>query len=251
MPSFSWMRRSTYDCNNAALRLFDCHTVKDIIGVSPFAFAPAIQPDGQNSEAVAAEMFTRVRQEAHCSFEFVFQRLNGTTFVGAVTLSAVDVGGKQLIHALVQDVTDRKISEEKEHLNAARLTALVSLSQMSDSSLQQIMDVALEQAVQLTKSAIGYLAFLSDDESTLTMNSWSKHAMDQCKVMNKPLVYPVATTGLWGEPVRQRKAVFTNDYALETRWKRGVPAGHVNIVRHLGVPVFDGKKIVAVVGVGQ
>jgi PAS domain S-box-containing protein len=243
--------KTTYDCNNSALRLFGCETIKEILRGSLFAFAPAIQPGGRSSEALVAEMFEKACKEGYCTFEFLFRRLNGTSFVGDVTLAAVDVGGKQLIHALIQNVTGRKASEERDRLNAERLTALVSLSQMTDSPLQQIMDFALDQAVKLTKSEMGYLAFLSDDAATLTINSWSKHALEHCSVIDKSMVFPLAKTGLWGEPVRQRKAVFTNDYASETRWRRGVPPGHVNIIRHLGVPVFDGKKIVAVVGVGN
>jgi two-component sensor histidine kinase len=70
-------------------------------------------------------------------------------------------------------------------------------------------------------------------------------------VRDKPLVYPVSTTGLWGEPVRQRKAVIVNEYNQENILKRGVPPGHVEIKRHMGIPVFDGDRIVAVAGVAN
>ena len=77
--------------------------------------------------------------------------------------------------------------------------------------MQEITDFALEEAVRLTQSTIGYLAFLNDDESVLTMHSWSKAAMAECAIIDKPIVYPVSTTGLWGEAVRQRRPVITND----------------------------------------
>ena len=44
------------------------------------------------------------------------------------------------------------------------------------------------------------------------MHAWSKTAMKECAIIDKPIHYPVVTTGLWGEAVRQRKPVFTNDY---------------------------------------
>jgi light-regulated signal transduction histidine kinase (bacteriophytochrome) len=64
-------------------------------------------------------------------------------------------------------------------------------------------------------------------------------------------VYPVVSTGLWGEAVRQRQPVFTNDYQAPNPLKRGYPEGHVHVGRHMNIPVFDGERIVAVAGVGN
>jgi len=117
--------------------------------------------------------------------------------------------------------------------------------------MKEITDFALEEAVRLTESTIGYLAFMNEDETVLTMHSWSKTAMKQCAMIDKPIVYPVETTGLWGEAVRQRKPVITNDYAAPDVQKKGYPAGHVEVTRHMNIPVFDGEHIVAVAGVGN
>ena len=63
--------------------------------------------------------------------------------------------------------------------------------------------------------------------------------------------YPLETTGLWGDAVRQRRPIITNDYAAPNPDKKGYPEGHVGIRRHLNIPVFDGDRIVAVAGVGN
>src|SRR5208337_4045223 len=118
------------------------------------------------------------------------------------------------------------------------------LNQMTNTSLPEITNFALEKAVSLTQSQIGYLAFMNEDETVLTMHSWSKTAMQQCAIIDKPIVYPVVNTGLWGEAVRQRKPVITNDYQAPNPLKKGFPAGHVDLVRHMNVPVFDGERIV-------
>jgi len=136
-------------------------------------------------------------------------------------------------------------------LNEFRMEALLTLSQMTHASFQQVTDFALEQAVSLTNSEIGYLAFVNEDESVLTMHSWSKSAMAQCRIADKPFVFPVNTTGLWGEAVRQRRPVITNDYQTPSPLKKGYPEGHVPIRRHMNVPVFDEGRIVAVAGVGN
>ena len=76
-------------------------------------------------------------------------------------------------------------------------------------------------AVRLTESTMGYLAFMNEDETVLTMHSWSKTAMKQCAMIDKPIVYPVETTGLWGVAVRQRKPIITNDYGAQDVKKKG------------------------------
>jgi PAS domain S-box-containing protein len=136
-------------------------------------------------------------------------------------------------------------------LDDSRLEAVWQLSQMTKATLQEITDFALEEGVRLTKSQIGYLAFMNDDETELTMQAWSKTAMEECAIVDKPRVYPLETTGLWGEAVRQRRPIITNDYAAPNPHKQGYPAGHVEIRRHLNIPLFDGDHIVAVAGVGN
>ena len=136
-------------------------------------------------------------------------------------------------------------------LDEQRLQALVRLNEMSDAPLKEITDFALEEAVRLTRSTIGYLAFMSADEKVLTMHSWSKAAMRECAVIDKPIVYQVAETGLWGEAVRQRRPVITNDYAAPNPLKKGAPPGHVPVLRHMNAPVFEDQRVVLVAGVGN
>lgn len=156
-----------------------------------------------------------------------------------------------MFKALEKKAAKHKQMEEALWLEESRLEALLELNQMTGASLQEITDFALEEAVRLTKSQIGYLAFMSEDEEVLTMHSWSKNAMKQCAIVDKPKVYPVKTTGLWGEPVRQRKPIITNDYAIPNPLKKGCPEGHVKVIRHMNIPVFDGERIVVVAGVGN
>lgn len=152
---------------------------------------------------------------------------------------------------IIIDITKRKRVEENLYLDESRLEALLKLNQMTGSSLQEITDFAHEEAVKLTKSKLGYLAFMSPDEGSLIMHSWSNHAMKECNVKDRKFIYPIETTGLWGEAVRQRKPIITNNYQETNPLKKGYPRGHVKLTRHMNVPIFDGNRIVAVAGVGN
>jgi len=145
----------------------------------------------------------------------------------------------------------RKRMELSVKLNESRILTLLDLNQMIDRPLSEITDFALEEGIRLTGSKIGYLAFMNEDETILTMHAWSDTAMQECAVRDKPLTYPVETTGLWGEAVRQRRPIITNDYSQPNLLKRGYPDGHIHVIRHMNVPVFDGDRIVAVAGVGN
>lgn len=155
------------------------------------------------------------------------------------------------VKALEKEAARRNRTDEAIYLEESRLEALLRLNEMAGARLQEITDFALEEAVRLTGSEIGYLAFMNQDETMLTMHSWSKNAMGKCGISEKPKFYPVETTGLWGEAVRQRKQIIFNDYAAPSPLKKGYPKGHVEIRRHVNIPVFDGTKIVAVAGVGN
>jgi len=152
---------------------------------------------------------------------------------------------------IVLDITERRRAEEALALEKQRMESLLSLAQKGHLAEREIISVVVEDAIRLTGSTIGYLATINEDESIMTMQYWSKTAHESCKVVSKPIVYPLEKTGLWGEAVRQRKPIITNDYAAESPFKRGTPEGHVPLVRHMNVPIFEGEHIVAVAGVGN
>ena len=151
----------------------------------------------------------------------------------------------------IKIAVERKRGSDALKQDECRLQALVTFYQMTSAPLSELMNFAVEKAVEITASSIGYLALVSDNETMLTMYAWSAQSMKECNIDKKNIEYPIASTGLWGEAVRQRRPVITNDYAAESPLKKGHPKGHVPIIRHMNIPVFDGTHIVMVAGVGN
>lgn len=150
-----------------------------------------------------------------------------------------------------RNITEQKKAEDRLLMEKERTQTLLVLNQMTNATLKEIVDYVLEEAVRITQSKLGYIAFYYEETQVLAMHSWSKSAMRECEIENKPIEYPLSTTGLWGEAVRQRKPVITNDYESEKTWKKGYPKGHVEITRHMNVPIFDGDRLVLLIGVGN
>ncbi len=197
------------------------------------------------------ENLKKIQSEGSRIYEAGATCKDGTIVPLEVSARIIDYDGKKTILSVARDITERKKAEAARVLNAARLEALVKLNQMAGASLKEITDFAREEAVRLTGSKLGYLAFMDAYETTLIMHSWSKSTMEECSIEDKRFIYPIKTTGLWGEAVRQRKPIITNDYTTPSSLKKGYPKDHVHLTRHLNVPVFDGDRIVAVAGVGN
>jgi signal transduction histidine kinase len=131
-----------------------------------------------------------------------------------------------------------------------RQTAMLKLYEMDALPIKEVCDFVLEISLPLTRSEIGFMGFLNEAESQMTIHSWSKSVMNQCKIHEKPIVFNIAEAGLWGEAVKKRRPVIINDYKSSPQ-KKGVPEGHVGILRFMAVPLVEGEKIVAVAAVGN
>jgi hypothetical protein len=126
------------------------------------------------------------------------------------------------------------------------------LLKLKTAPLALVLEKVMDDAAKLTESQLSYFTVVNDKENKLTIISWSKSAMASCRMVTKPLVYPLDETGLWGDALREKKAVVTNDYAnLSKPTKKGYPPGHVAIKNHMNLPVIEKGKVKAVVGVGN
>ena len=155
------------------------------------------------------------------------------------------------IVAVYDDLTEIKQYEEELEQNQNRLRSLVRILQYRAESVQDFLDYALEEAIGLTESKIGYIYHYYEDKEEFVLNTWSKDVMDECRITDQPTVYDLQKTGIWGEAVRQRKPIILNDFSAENPLKRGYPDGHAPLHKFMTLPVFKGNKIVAVVGVAN
>ncbi len=190
-------------------------------------------------------------EEDHHNPEFVFEE--------TVEQLLTHHNGMALTHAELQDEVARHrqleeallANQKSLELSQIRLQTLYQMSQMINEPEDSIKDFALDASVRITNSKIGYIYFMNEDETVLSLYAWSKEVMTQCQVAKPQTEYSVAETGLWGEAVRQRRPIITNDYDLPLPGKKGYPAGHVPIKRHMNIPLLDNGKIVLIAGVGN
>lgn len=192
--------------------------------------------------------------------------LFGSTLVGILY---VDSGYKrsdfnereQLFFTILSDhaaiaIENAKLYSRVQHsiqqlsLNEARLEALLQLNQMTGAPIHAIKAFVLEKALELSRSTIGYIGFLNEKETRLTINCWSKSVMEPDE-KRASLHFSLKNAGMWGEAIKQRKTVVNNRCVNLRPRHEGYPRDDLTITRHLNIPLFDGERLFAILGVGN
>ncbi|MDH3330263.1 MAG: GAF domain-containing protein, partial [Desulfobulbaceae bacterium] len=150
-----------------------------------------------------------------------------------------------------RDVTIRLESERKTKLNELRLSTLVELYERKDLPNKMICDFVLDSSLPISSSTVGFLGFLNDQETVMTIHAWSKGVMQECTMGMEAIEFSIPEAGIWGEAVRQRRPIVINDFSLPSPLKKGIPEGHVEIKRFLAVPLLYDNRVVAVLAVGN
>jgi PAS domain S-box-containing protein len=99
------------DCNKAEMRMMRCSTKEELLNIYPFQIAPERQPNGRLSYEEAEEMMSKAFQNGTHRFEWIRCRVDGEMFPVEITLTSIPWKGKQILHAVVKDITDRKLAE--------------------------------------------------------------------------------------------------------------------------------------------
>jgi PAS domain S-box-containing protein len=165
--------------------------------------------------------------------------------------SAQDTDGAPVFRVMISDITERKQAEEKIQQNESRLRKLLDILQHPSETIQDFLDFALSQAIQLTKSKFGYIYNYHENIKEFVLNTWSGEVMAECAIANPSTCYELDKTGIWGEAVRQRRPFIINDFQVANPLKKGYPKGHVQLLKFMTVPIFKDDSIVGVIGLAN
>lgn len=147
----------------------------------------------------------------------------------------------------------RQVMQRTEELrfNEMRLEALLDLNEQTHASIQEIIEFSFQQMIRLTKSSFGYLAFADQSGIIYSVDSSSENFLEQYITHNTANGFTIETMGLWGEAVRQKKGVISNNYTISNPDQKGLPPEYIKLSRYMNVPIFNEEKVVVVAGMGN
>jgi len=144
------------DCNRAAEAMLGAGRA-EIVGLAPDEISPEFQPDGKKSMDTAREKIALALQCGRLTFEWVHRRRDGTDFQVEVSLATIRLDGKDAFFITWRNISERKRVEEEVLRSNTRLQRLADILQHPSETIQEFLDYALEQALQLTDSRLGFI----------------------------------------------------------------------------------------------
>ena len=101
------------DCNASTVRMLGYASKEQLLVLHPSQISPPIQPDGRDSHEKAAECIRRAFEEGSLRFEWDHQRADGEVFPVEVLLTVVHWKGRDVLHGVLRDLTERKRLEQQ------------------------------------------------------------------------------------------------------------------------------------------
>ncbi|HDQ41213.1 MAG TPA: PAS domain S-box protein [Desulfonatronum sp.] len=120
---------------------------------------------------------------------------------------------------------------------------------LNPKSLEEIPDLVLEKAKQLTGSPLGFVGHIDPKTGHFVSSTMTRDVWTFCKVRGKTEVFE-HYKGLWGWVLRNHKSLLTNDPANDPR-SGGTPDGHLSIRRLLCVPAFFNDQPVGMIALAN
>jgi len=96
------------NCNKAILTMFKVPSEKEFLATHISKFLPKYQPDGSISFIKMLKMANQAQEKGSNSFEWLHKDYNGTEFWCEIVLTKIHLNGKDLIHGVWRDISDRK-----------------------------------------------------------------------------------------------------------------------------------------------
>jgi PAS domain S-box-containing protein len=179
---------------------------------------------------------------------------DGTEFPIELSLSSVRMKEKWHAVGIIRDTSKRKHAEEQLHRQKATLEAIntVLKETLRCETEEEVAQICLDVALDLTKSKLGWIGELNDTERLDTI-AQSDSGWEACKIPKSNAVRMIRNMevrGIWGRVLKDEHSVIVNDPTLHPD-SVGIPEGHPPLTSFLGVPLKNAGKTIGMVALGS
>ena len=234
-------------------------SVTKMIGYGPEELIGKTALDFMDDEARAIARFNlELRRQGHKnSYELKFIRKDGSTLwaiVGATPLR--DKNGNVVASmAMITDITERKLVEEKTLHQQAVLTSInrIFREALTAGSEEELGRGCLSIAEELTGSKCGFIGEIGPDgllhDTAISDPGWDLCTMKDKTGHHKPLG-AFKVHGLFGRVMSDERPFFTND-PYSHHDSIGTPDGHPRLTAFIGVPLVHRGKTIGLLALGD
>lgn len=232
------------DANRNAFESYGLTSVDELMG-------KAFQMSSPYSFKEAWEWLQKADNHGMQEFEWCSMKEKGVIFWEFIRLMPMTINGIRRIVAVTIDITKRKQAEEYVKQTTDRLKALVRIFEHKADSIESLLEFALNEALFITSSRIGYIYDFNQETGILTPNTWIRSNSDVSKIKTSEQCLELLGCLLLDSVVQQRKEIVRNDFELNSLPDIECIGEDSEVFRFISLPVIEDDSIVAVVGVAS
>jgi PAS domain S-box-containing protein len=109
------------EVNPACLRILGFQSPEEVIGKHPAETSAPIQPNGERADVLARQHIEECLTRGSARFDWLARNSRGEDIPIEIVLTRIDWGGRQIIQAVFNDISERKRAEAELRASAARL----------------------------------------------------------------------------------------------------------------------------------
>jgi PAS domain S-box-containing protein len=116
------------EVNPAAVRIMRRQSAQELLGQHPAEMAPPLQPSGESSAELGRKYVEECMTRGSVRFDWMASAPNGDEIPLEVALTCIQWSGRQVIQALITDITERKRAQAALAESEARFSAAFQAS---------------------------------------------------------------------------------------------------------------------------
>ena len=240
--------REIVRCNPAMTRVFGFQP-EDLLGQKTAIFYASLEEYERQGQL----RFNLTAEQKSQPYVVNYRRKDGSVFPGETLGTTVCSEEGEVLGYLgvMRDITARNRSQEalQWELKVNRAMAEIGRLLLNSSSIEEISNVMLAEAKNLTGSLHGFVGFVDPRSGDLVCSTMSRDVWETCRVPDKTYVFH-SFKGLWGWVLTHRQPILCNDPETDHR-STGIPGGHVAIRRFLGAPAIADGALMGVLALAN
>jgi PAS domain S-box-containing protein len=176
------------EVNPATLRILGFDSMDEIVGHHPAEFAAAMQPGGEPPEVLAKRYIERCMTTGNARFDWICRNPKGREIPIEVILTRIQMSGRQIIQAVINDITHRKQAEAELLRSLAREKELGQLKSSFVSMVSHEFRTPLAIIMSSAEILRDYLEQLEPEERRQHLQSIQKNTRRMAELMEEVLL---------------------------------------------------------------